>query len=41
MKKIEIGLDVTKEIKKLDNFIIQCDPNPVMESQFEFLSNSR
>lgn len=30
MKKIKIGLDLTKEIKKLDNFIIQCDPNPDM-----------
>lgn len=31
MKKIEIGLDLTKEIKKIDNFIIQCNPNPDMD----------
>lgn len=30
MKKIEIGLDLTKEIKKLDNFIVQGDLNPDM-----------
>ena len=28
MKKIEIGLDLTKETKKVDNFIVHGDPNP-------------
>jgi sporulation-control protein spo0M len=28
MKKIEIGLDLTKEIKKLDNFIVKGETNP-------------
>ena len=26
MKKIEIGLDLTKETKKVDNFIVHGDP---------------
>jgi len=31
MKKIKIGLDLTKETKNLDNFIVQGDPNPDMD----------
>lgn len=30
MKKIKIGLDLTKEIKK-NEFIVQGDPNPDMD----------
>jgi sporulation-control protein spo0M len=39
MKKIKIGLDLTKETKKLDNFIIQCDPNPDMDKIKEAAEN--
>lgn len=39
MKKIEIGLDLTKEIKKLDNFIVQGDPNPDMDKIREAAKN--
>lgn len=39
MKKIEIGLDLTKEIKNLDNFIIQCHPNPDMDKIREASKN--
>lgn len=39
MKKIEIGLDLTKEIKKLDNFIVQGDLNPDMDKIREAARN--
>jgi sporulation-control protein spo0M len=39
MRKIEIGLDLTKEIKNLDNFIVQGDPNPDMDKIRESAKN--
>jgi len=38
MKKIEIGLDLTKEIKKIE-FIVQSDPNPDMSKIKEASKN--
>lgn len=38
MKKIKIGLDLTKEIKK-NEFIVQGDPNPGMDKIKEASKN--
>ena len=38
MKKIKIGLDLTKEIKKIE-FIVQGEPNPDMDKIKEASKN--
>ena len=38
MKKIEIGLDLTRETKKVE-FIVQGDPNPDMDKIKEAAKN--
>lgn len=39
MKKIKIGLDLTKETNKIDNFIVQGDPNSDMDKIREATKN--